>query len=51
MNNNTELLQKIVDNTSPKTPFYILLSDKTTRFLTTFSPVIQLDNKKIMKCH
>ena len=44
--NNTELLQKIVDNTSPKESFTIQLNSKETKFITIFSPVIQLDNNK-----
>ena len=46
-------LQKIADNTEriarytePKSSFYILLSDKTTRLRTRFNPLIQFEKDK-----
>jgi len=41
-----ELLEKIVKNTEPKAPFYILVSDRSTRIRTRFNPLIQLDKTK-----
>jgi hypothetical protein len=47
------ILQKIADNTEriarntePKSSFYILLSDKTTRLRTRFNPLIQFEKDK-----
>jgi hypothetical protein len=41
-----ELLQNIVENTSQKDSFQIIVSDETTRFTKTFNPPIQLNKKK-----
>jgi len=39
----TELLQKIVQNTEPKTSTQIVVSDNSTKIKTTFYPPIELD--------
>ena len=41
-----ELLQNIVENTSQKDSFQIIVSDETTRFTKKFNPPIQLNKKK-----
>lgn len=41
-----ELLQAIVENTSQKDSFQIIVSDDKTRFTTKFNPPIQLNKKK-----
>ena len=41
-----DLLGKIVDNTSPKSSFQIVVSDNKTRFKTKFNPPLQLDKNK-----
>jgi len=46
MESNTELLQKIVNNTDPKSSFQIIVSGDTTRIVTKFNPPIQLDKSK-----
>ena len=40
------LLKPIVNNTEPKTSFWIVVSDNKTTFKTWFKPPIQLDKKK-----
>ena len=40
------LRKQIVNNTEPKRPFSIVVSDNKTRFKTWFKPPIQLDKKK-----
>jgi hypothetical protein len=41
-----ELLQKIVNNTQPKSYFQVMVSGETTRIVTKFNTPIQLDNLK-----
>ena len=40
---NTELLEKIERNTSPKTSTRIVVSENSTKIKTTFNPPIELD--------
>ena len=42
-----ELLEKIAKNTEPKTSFYVLVNDRSTRIRTRFNPLIQLDKTKM----
>ena len=42
-----ELLEKIVQNTSPKSSLQIIVSDDKTRFTTRFNPPIQLEKDKL----
>jgi hypothetical protein len=39
-------LEKIADNTNPKSSFHILLSDNKSDIKTKFNPVLQLDEAK-----
>jgi hypothetical protein len=41
-----KLLETIAANTGPKSSFYVLLNDKSTRIKTTFSPVLELNESK-----
>ena len=41
-----ELLKEIVENTSQKDSFQVIVSDKTTHFNTKFNPPIQLNKQK-----
>ena len=41
-----ELLQKLVDNTSHKDSFQVIVSDDTTRFTKKFNPPIQLEKNR-----
>jgi len=38
-----QLLEKIVENTSPKTSTQIVVSENVTRIKTTFNPPLELD--------
>ena len=40
------LLEKIVQNTEPKSSLQIIVSNNKTRFRTRFNPPIQLDKNK-----
>ena len=41
-----ELLKKIIENTSPKDSFQVIVSDDKTRFVKKFNPPIQLKKRK-----
>ena len=41
-----KLLEKVVDNTNPKSSFHILLSDNKSDIRTKFTPVLALDEDK-----
>jgi len=43
---NTELLEKIERNTSPKTTTQIVVSENSTKMKTTFNPPIELDRSR-----
>ena len=43
---NTEILEKIERNTSPKTSTQIVVSENSTKIKTTFNPPIELDHTR-----
>jgi len=43
---NTEILEKIVQNTSPKTSTQIVVSENSTKIKTTFNPPLELDRTR-----
>ena len=43
-----ELLQKVVENTSEKDSFQVIVSADTTLFTKKFNPPIQLNKEKIL---
>ena len=41
-----KLLKQIANNTEPKRPFSVVVSDNKTKFKTWFKPNIQVEKKK-----